>query len=224
VGAFLQALQTWWNNPGKLIPWLEANQGLVSALSTVIAIGAIIAAWKMALEQQRAALDAEARSNARARAAKEQGIAEAVRAETERKLQDLGSFATAARGVIMDVENHLIDDANEMRPMLVGAELFMPLSVEVRTAVRASADTLAALVASMPQSPGMVRVIRDAIAQMLEIELPKELSSQDYDAVLEGWRLALMALRQRVSDEELVIITMLDPRPPQAPPISHHHF
>ncbi|WP_165190892.1 hypothetical protein [Caulobacter soli] len=207
----------WWTNPGGILSWVEANQGLVSVLS-------IAAAWLMVVHQQKAALLAEARSNERARLAKEEGAREEREAALDRKLQQIGEFAIAARGVLLDIVNRLHAEQPLTRALMVDG-LTMSLTPETTVVLRASADTLAALISASHLTPGMVRRVRDSIAVMLEIEATNAFSASDFEAVYETWIDKLHKLVEQISDEERALMYQLRPPPPPLPaPLPDQQF
>lgn len=142
-------LWTWWNRAEGIAPWTEHNQGLISVVALAVALAA-------AVFEYRRALRAEAQARQAADTAKIEAAAEAVRAEIAQKLSTIHEFAIAARGVLLDVENDLQKDREQFKAYLFDT-MAMPAPADwVRQGARASADTLNALLAATPLSPGLI--------------------------------------------------------------------
>lgn len=177
----------------------------------------IAAAWLMVVHQQKSALLAEARNNERARIAKEEGAREEREAALDRKLQQVGEFAIAARGVLIDVIRKLQAELPVTRNLMADG-LTMGLSDRTLVSVRASADTLAALIGATPLTPGMIRRVHGAIAAMLEIEVSNFFSASDFEEMFATWIEMLNQLVEQISDEERALIYQLRPPPPHETP------
>jgi hypothetical protein len=209
VGAeFLKGALRWWNHDGGIFPWAENNQGLISVLALIAALG-------LALFEQRRALVAEARARQAAEEAKVIAAAEAREAEITRRLSGVAEFAAAVRGVVVDVERDLAKDLELSRGFMFDGMTFQVPDDRVRQGARASADTLNALIAAAPLSPLLIRATRQGVSALLAIShQPETVHLGDFEEVYAGWRDGLEAARARVTDAELEFIYRWRPPPP----------
>lgn len=217
----LKLFWAWWASPSGILSWVEANQGLVSALS-------IGAAWWMAVRQQKTALDAEARSNERARLAKEEGIREVREAEIDRRIFSATEFATTANGVIADAERVLENGYAEMkRPFSARPNQYIPTDTAI--SMKAATLTLNALLTTSPRSPLLIRAVFDAIADLHCLEpytfengiwMTEEQCHQHFNSLIQR----LADRKMQIQDAELDHRHRLRPQAPMAAPTSHRHF
>lgn len=189
--------KAWWDRVEGIAPWAEHNQGLISIIALAVAL-------LLALLEFRRANLAEARARRAAAEAKAETEGEAQAAEVARRLSEIAEFATAVRGVIVDVEVTLHEDrAWAVSPILPDVPMEAP-NVTSRQAARAAVDTLNALLGVAPVSPTLIRATCAAVRALLPIDdervsAPSHYASEQYGTWIDG----LTAVRAAITDAEL---------------------
>ncbi len=204
----------------SIAPWAEDNQGLISIIALVLALILFLVEQHRANDaekrERRQAIEDAATAKAEASAAEIRAIeaAEAGRQEEreaaraaaiQAKLDHLHEFATAVRGVILDVENALLADQTYAKRMTHSQDFGLAAPTrETKILANAAADTLKAMLTSAPISPGLIRATCAAIKKLGEIDASeKRVRHADVDAAYAVWRDSLLGARSAVTDAVL---------------------
>lgn len=211
------ALVSWWTRSGGVFPWIEDNQGFISLLALVAALGVALIEQRRALAEQKRALVEEARALRRAEDARAEAEAEARRAEIDLRLRLVGEFAVAVRGLLLDVGRALQDDLRTTTGFMIDGVTFSVPDAVVMRGAQASAETIHALLAGPHLSPALIRASRQAMAALLLVsEGANAVGDHDFREVYTSWQVALDQARSDVTQGELELVYLLRPPPPQA--------
>jgi len=191
------AIWAWLNRPEGIVPWAEHNQGLLSVVALVFALG-------VAVLEYRRALKAEARARSAAREAKAQAEAEAQEAKIRERLSFVHEFAIAAKGVLVDVELDLARDRDDFRKYPFDEMAMLAPADRVRQGAKASAETLNALLAGVPLSPSLIRATRQGACALNAVADDAQMVNvQDYQETYAAWIAALEVTRAAITDAQL---------------------
>jgi len=159
-----------WSQDG-LLPLIENNQGLLSLVALGLALAAFLIENARANRAKAEAVEAERQRQAAAQNAEaerrqyelEMQRRDAERARTadqDRQLQHMARFVSAANGIILKVQNILIDDLNAAQASISAGVTTLYPSAETRKSATVAAQSLIAIIPAAPMEPNLITDVR----------------------------------------------------------------
>lgn len=197
-------MSEWFWNPHGILPWFEANQGVLSVVALCVALFALIREAQLAHKAEKKAADLQRETDAKAAARDRQALIEAEKQSNADRLAATRREAISYNNAVLGLVHDLLHQCDTERNRLEGAEENSP----VRPAIMANANrclgALKALLGGAPRNAelimGTVRAIEDLETfSNLPFLMEKAVQLRVIDAHITALNAALAILQREVN-------------------------